>query len=80
MPLLVLNAVITLVVALAARRSIAYGVAGALGLLGLVQMVWAVSDGKGTDPWWLVLIGVAGIALNAGIVRVTDQVRATRAA
>jgi uncharacterized membrane protein HdeD (DUF308 family) len=80
MPLLVLSAVIVLVVALTARQSIAYGVAGALGLLGLVEMVWAVSDDKGTDPWWLVLVGVAGIVVNLGIVTLTGRVRGTRTA
>ena len=80
MPLLVLNAVISLVLAFTARRTLAYGVAAALGVLGVVQMVWAVTDGKGDDPWWLVLIGVAGLVVNTALVAGASRGRSPKPA
>jgi uncharacterized membrane protein HdeD (DUF308 family) len=75
MPLLVLSAVISLVLAFTARKNIGYGVAAALGVLGIVQMVWAVTDGKGDDTWLLVPIGVAGLAVNLALVFVASRTR-----
>jgi uncharacterized membrane protein HdeD (DUF308 family) len=74
MPLLVLSAVISLALGFATRATVAYGVAASLGVLGVVQMVWAVTDGKGDDPWWLVLIGIAALAANVGLVAFASRI------
>jgi hypothetical protein len=80
MPLLILSLVIVVVLALVAKPSAAYAVAGLLGVLGIVQMVWAAADGKGTDPWWIVLIGIAGLAVNLAAVAALTRVRQARPA
>jgi uncharacterized membrane protein HdeD (DUF308 family) len=81
MPLLVLSALISAFLGFTLRSSAtAYAVAAGLGLLGVVQMVWAVTDGKGDDPWPLVLIGIAGLAVNVGIVAATRRMRPARTA
>ena len=80
MPLLLLSLVIVVVVALAAKPSAAYAGAGVLGILGVVQMVWAATDGKGDDPWWIVLIGVAGLAVNLAAVAGLSRARGARTA
>ena len=51
-----------------------------LGLLGVVQMVWAATDGKGTDPWWIVLLGIAGLAVNVAVVVTVRRARVARPA
>jgi hypothetical protein len=80
MPLLLLSLVIVVVVALTAKPAAAYAVAGVLGVLGVVQMVWAATDGKGDDPWWLVLIGIAGLAVNVAVAAGLSRSRGARAA
>jgi uncharacterized membrane protein HdeD (DUF308 family) len=80
MPLLVLSLVIVVVLALVAKPVVAYSAAGVLGVAGIVQMVWAAADGKGDDPWWLVLIGIAGLAVNLAAVAGLSRSRAPRAA
>jgi uncharacterized membrane protein HdeD (DUF308 family) len=80
MPLLLLSLVIVVVVALAAKPSVAYTVAAVLGVLGIVQMVWAATDGKGTDPWWIVLIGIAALAVDLAVVAGLSRTRQARPA
>lgn len=78
MPMLIAIIVISGVAGLVARPAIAYGVSGALALLGIVAFVWAVADGKGDDPGWLVAVAIAGGLLAIAACWGAQAVRRSR--
>ncbi len=78
MPLLVLTLVVAVLAGFWLRPPAAFAVTGALAALTVVSFVWSVADGKGDEPWWIVVIALAGAALAFGIVRTLTHVRAGR--
>ena len=78
MPLLIGALLIAAVLGLFTTRRVALaGTSLACGIV-LVAFVWAVVDGKGDDPWWLVLIAVAGCALAMGLAGALPRARDAR--
>jgi hypothetical protein len=81
-PIAIANLVLAVVLGLFAPRRIALILTSAASALTLFVFVWAVADGKGDDPWWLVPVGAAaaGLALAACAVlsarRVHNSVQA----
>ena len=57
------------------RATVAYLFAGALAVLANVVFIWAIADGKGDDPAWLLALSLAGGAIAIGAVRVTVGIR-----
>ena len=70
--IVILSAVAGLIVP---RATVAYLFAGALAVLANVVFIWAIADGKGDDPAWLLLLSLAGGAMAIGAVRVGVAVR-----
>jgi len=63
MPVLIVTLVLAVLLGQFAPRRIAVSVTAAAALFNATVWVWAAADGKGTDPWWFALVGVAGSAL-----------------
>ena len=57
------------------RATVAYLFAGALALLANIVFVWAIADGKGDDPAWLLLISLAAAAIALAATRVAVAIR-----
>lgn len=53
----------------------AYAIVGALAVLDIAALVWSVVDGKGDDPGWLPLLGVAGGAIALALVSLGARLR-----
>lgn len=76
MPLLILITIVGAVVGATVRKAgAAFAVTAVLGLVGIVQVVWAVTDGKGDDPAWLIAVGVAAAVLSLGACAGARQLR-----
>jgi hypothetical protein len=67
MPVIIVTLVIAVLLGLFAPRRIALAVTGAAAAFTVFAFVWAVADGKGDDPWWEIVVGVAGAALAVAI-------------
>jgi hypothetical protein len=68
MPLIVVTLLGAVLTGLWLPRRAAFAATAALSVVTLVAFVWAVSDGKGNDPWWLVLLAVAACGFAVGVV------------
>jgi hypothetical protein len=76
MPGVILLVVLGLVLGATVRpASRAYAIVGALAVLDIASLIWSVADGKGDDPGWLPLMGVAGAAIALLLVRVGSTLR-----
>jgi len=77
MPLLIAIVVISFVAGLVTSRAAARLLAVALAVSANGVFVWAVADGKGDDPAWLLLLSIAAgaIAVTAAHVAGTLRVR-----
>ena len=74
MPGVILLVLIGLVVGLTVRpASRAYAIVGTLTLLDIASLIWSVADGKGDDPGWLPLMGVAGGAIALLLVKLGSR-------
>lgn len=79
MPVMIGTIVISFLAGLLLReRRAATALAAVLGLLSVIALVWAVADGKGNDPWWIIPIAVAGAALAIAGAIAGHQLRARR--
>jgi hypothetical protein len=78
MPVLIVALIVAAVLGLFASRRVALvGTTVACSVV-LVVCVWAVADGKGDDPWWLVLVALAGCALALSLAAALPQARRAR--
>jgi hypothetical protein len=64
MPILVVTLVLAVLAGLFAPPRVALAVTGAGALFTVFTFVWAVADGKGDDPWWLVPIAIGAAILE----------------
>jgi hypothetical protein len=66
-PVAIACLVLAVVLGLFAPRRIALILTAAAAAITVLVFIWAVADGKGDDPWWLIPIGTAvgGVALAA---------------
>jgi peptidoglycan/LPS O-acetylase OafA/YrhL len=78
MPLIVVTLVGAVLAGLWLPRRTALAATAALCVITMVAFVWAVSDGKGNDPWWLVLVAVAACGLALGVVAFLSRRRLRR--
>jgi hypothetical protein len=78
MPVLILGLVIAAVLGLFASRRVALVGTTVVCAVVLLVFVWAVADGKGDDPWWLVLVALAGCALALSLAAALPHARRTR--
>jgi hypothetical protein len=78
MPLIVVTLVVAVLTALWLPRRAALAATAALCVITLVAFVWAVSDDKGNDPWWLVLVAVAACGFALGGVAFLSRRRLRR--
>jgi len=79
MPILIAALVIAAILGLFASRRVALAGTTVVCAVVMVAFVWAVVDGKGDDPWWLVLVAVAGCALALTLAAALPQARRARA-
>jgi hypothetical protein len=78
MPLIVVTLVVAVLTGLWLPRRAALAATAALCVVTLVAFVWAVSDGKGNDPWWLVVVAVAACGFALGVVESLSRRRSGR--
>lgn len=78
MPVLIAAVVVAAVLGLFAPRRVALAGTSLACAVVLVAFVWAVVDGKGDDPWWLVLVALAGCALALGLAAALPRARDAR--
>jgi hypothetical protein len=79
MPFIVITLVLAVILGLWAPRRWALAVTGAAAIITVFGHIWAVADGKGNDPWWEILIGVAGSLLALAICDRLSAARLRRA-
>lgn len=76
MPVLIAIVVLSAVAGLAVpRASVAYAIASCLAVLANVVFVWAVADGKGDDPAWILLVSLAAGVVAIAATRATITIR-----
>lgn len=78
MPLIVLTLLVAVVAGVWLPRRAAFAVTGALGAVTLVVFVWSVTDGRGDDPWWLVLVALAAAGSALAVVALLSRHRPHR--
>ena len=79
MPVLIAVVVLAFVAGLAIRPpAFAFAVSGALGVACNVVFVWAIADGKGNDPAWLMALSLAAAAIAIGATWVGLRLRSGR--
>ena len=78
MPILIAALVIAAILGLFASRRVALAGTTVACAVVMVTFVWAVADGKGDDPWWLVLVALAGCALALTLAAALPQARRAR--
>ena len=70
MPLIVVTLLAAIVCGLWLPARAALAVTAAFCAATLAAFGWAVLDGQGSDPWWLLLIAGGACALALTVVRV----------
>lgn len=75
MPLLILVIVAAVVLGMTTSRRIARAVTAVASAMALLAFVWAVLDGKGDDPAWLLVLPVV---VGAGAVWLADRLASGR--
>jgi hypothetical protein len=65
MPVLIATLALAVVFGLFAPARIALLLTAAAAALTSFVFIWAVADGKGDDPWWLILVGT-----GAGVIEI----------
>ena len=78
MPVLIAALVIAAVLGLFASRRVALAGTTVVCAVVIIAFVRAVVDGKGDDPWWLVLVALAGCALALTLAAALPQARRAR--
>jgi len=70
MPLAILTTVLGYVFGRTIRRpAVAYALTATGASLSVFQMIWAVADGRGHDPGWLVAVAMVFGAAALGLTR-----------
>lgn len=80
MPVLIAIIVVSFALGLLARPSVARGAAIGLAILANAVFVWAIADGKGNDPAWLLILSVIGGLLAVSAAQLGGRLRADRTA
>ncbi len=78
MPLIIATLVLAVGLGLWAPRRVALGVTAAAAAFTVFAFVWAVTDGKGDDPWWIILLAVASGTLALAVASALPRVRTQR--
>ena len=78
MPVLIAVVVLSFVAGLLARPPVAIAIALSLGVLANAVFVWAIADGKGDDPAWIILVSLAAAAVAVGAARLASSLRSSR--
>ena len=78
MPLIVITLVVAVLTGIWLPRRAALAVTATLCLVTLTAFVWAVSDGRGNDPWWLVIVAVVACGFALGVVAILSRRRLRR--
>jgi hypothetical protein len=60
MPILIATLVLAVLFGLFAPSRVAVVLTAVAAGFTAFAFIWAVADGKGDDPWWLVLVGTGG--------------------
>ena len=76
MPLDIFTILLGAVLGYTVRRDVAYAITGAVGAIAIASTVWAVTDGHGNDPAWLIAVAVAATAVALVLASVTASRRA----
>ncbi len=56
-------------------RSRALAIVSVLAVLNVVTFVWAITDGKGDDPWSTIFLALGGAAIALALVPVGARMR-----
>jgi len=80
MPVFIGFLVVSLLAGLLAPRTIAYGITAAAGAFTVFVFVWAVADGKGDDPVWLIALALGAVAIGFAVVEAAARGRSRVAA
>jgi hypothetical protein len=64
MPILIATLVLAVLFGLFAPSRVAVALTAVAAAFTAFVFIWAVADGKGDDPWWLVLVGIGGGVLE----------------
>lgn len=80
MPVLIAIIVVSFALGLLARPPVARAAAIGLAVLANAVIVWAIADGKGDDPAWLLVLSIIGGLLAVGAAQFGGRLRADRAA
>ena len=81
MPVLIAIVVMSFVAGLLVSRPAAvYAFTAVLAVLANVVFVWAIADGKGDDPAWIILFSLAGgvVAFGAAWAAIAARRRLSR--
>jgi ABC-type Fe3+-siderophore transport system permease subunit len=78
-PVLIVCLVLAVLLGMFAPRGIALALTAVAAAATVFVFVWAVADGKGDDPWWLILVGVAVGAVSIAICALLSAGRVRRA-
>lgn len=78
MPVAVVTLVLAVVLGLYAPRRTALIVTIIAAVLTVAAFAWAVADGNGNDPWWLIAVGVACGATAIWACNAVSSRRSTR--
>ena len=78
MPILIAAVALGVLLGIFAPRRVALALTGLAAALTVLVFVWAVADGKGDDPWWLIPIGIGGAALALTACHVLSAHRSAR--
>jgi len=76
MPVLIAIVVLSAVAGLLApRAAAAYFIAGGLAVFANAAFAWAIADGKGDDPAWLLALSIVGGAVAVAAAHATIKLR-----
>jgi hypothetical protein len=76
MPVLIAIVLLSFVTGLLVRQTaVVYTFTGMLALLANVTFLWAIADGKGDDPGWIVLLSLAAGAAAFAAARGAIAIR-----
>jgi len=80
MPVLIATLVLAVLFGLFTPARLALILTTVAAAFTAVVFIWAVADGKGDDPWWLIPVGVGGGVIELMICLWLTRRRAERAA
>jgi hypothetical protein len=75
MPILIAALLLATILGLFAPRRVALAGTAAACAVVLFTFTWALADGRGDDPWWLLLVALACCSLALGLAAKLPAVR-----